>query len=136
MAHFRALNFCVWCYRGNIATPMWKDVDTSESSHINHLFSVLDELVFADNFTKLCTIEADLSRVIVTQPKAKGKGIFYKVHYDIILLFGMTEFKAQVAWRENVSGPLMLFHKTDIELILCVVFRELKNGKFFKLFLS
>ena len=55
---------------------------------------------------KLCTIVADLSRApILTVPKATGKGgYYYCVQYDIILLFGMTEFKAQLAWTENVSG--------------------------------
>ena len=89
------------------------------------MLSVLDELIFPENYTKLCTIEADLSRVpLLPRPKATGNGIFYSVNYDIILLFGMTELKAQVAWTENVSGPLMLFHPTDIGLILCVVYRE------------
>jgi hypothetical protein len=60
-------------------------------------------LYFADNYTKLCTIEADLSlAAVVTQPK--GEGNFYSVDYAIILLFGMTELKAQVAWTVNVSG--------------------------------
>lgn len=27
----------------------------------------------------------------------------YKVDYDIILMFGMTELKAQLCWKENVS---------------------------------
>jgi hypothetical protein len=53
----------------------------------------------------LCTIEADLSQApVLTQPKATGTGSFYSVKYDIILLFGMTELKAQVAWKENVGG--------------------------------
>ena len=52
----------------------------------------------------LCTIEADLSRApILARPKATGKGSFYLVKYDVILLFGMTELQAQVAWKENVS---------------------------------
>jgi len=34
-------------------------------------------------------------------PKAQGKGIFYRLHFDIVLLFGMTELKAQIAWKEN-----------------------------------
>ena len=79
---------------------------------------------FADNYTKLCTIEADLSRApILTQPKATGKEIFYTVHYDVILLFGTTELQAQLAWMENVSR-LHMFNPTDIGLILRVVFRE------------
>ena len=35
--------------------------------------------------------------------------MYYEVDYDIILLFGTTELKAQVAWKENVSGLNMLF---------------------------
>jgi hypothetical protein len=57
-----------------------------------------------DNYTKLCTIEVDLSRAVITQPKTKEKGRFYSVDYDIVLLFGMTELKAQVAWKVKVSG--------------------------------
>ena len=53
---------------------------------------------------------------MVTQRKSKGKGNFYTVDYDIILLFGMTELKAQVAWIVNVSGLHILFHPTDIGL--------------------
>jgi len=82
-ALFRALTFSVWCYRGNVVTPKWKDVDTN-------------------NYTKLCTIGIDLSGVpLLPQPKTTGQGSFYEVKYDIILLFGMTEFKAQIAWEEN-----------------------------------
>ena len=36
---FRCGSISVWCYRGNIATPKWKDVDTGESHLHNHLFS-------------------------------------------------------------------------------------------------
>ena len=87
----------------------------------------------ADNYTKLCTIEADLSRVpLLPQPKATGKGSFYKVDYEIILLFGMTELKAQIAWKEKVSDLHIWFNPTDIGLILPVVFREKRNGKFLK----
>ena len=69
-------------------------------------------IFYADNYTKLCTIEADLSRVpLHPKPKATGKGTFYRVDYDIVLLFGMTELKALVAWKENVSH--MLFYPID-----------------------
>jgi len=82
-ANFRSLGQSVWCYRGNVVTPKWKDVDTN-------------------NYTKLCEIEADLSQAcILTLPKVKGEGSFYSVDYDIILLFGMTELQAQLAWTEN-----------------------------------
>ena len=103
-------------------TPKWKDVDTGETHlRIFICLASLKSLYFADNYTKLCTIEADLSRAISTQPKVRGKGSFLRVSNDIILLFGMTELKAQVAWRENVSGRHILFHPTDIGLILRLV---------------
>ena len=64
---------------------------------------------FAANYTKLCTIEADLSGVpLLPQPKAVGQGTYYSVDYDFVLLLGMTELKAQIAWRENVSVSFIL----------------------------
>ena len=73
----------------------------------------------------LCTIEVGLSQLPSRpQPKATGSETFYEVHYDIVLLFGMTEFKAQVAWTENVSCLHMLFNPISFGFILRVVFRE------------
>ena len=64
----------------------------------------------------LCTIEADLSRApILNHPTIKGS---FFVEYSVILLFGMTEFKAQISWTENVSRLHMLFKPTDIEFII------------------
>jgi len=92
--------FFVWGYRGNVVTPKWMDIDT-------------------ENYTILCIIEVDLSQVpIRPQPKATGNGTFYKVDYDIILLFGMTEFIAQVAWYENgieKRSPTKIIYEPDSE---------------------
>jgi len=83
VADFKAGSFSVWCYRGTIEPPKWKDVDTN-------------------NYTKLCTIEADLSRVPLSpRPKTTGTGNFYRVDYDIVLLFGTTELQALIAWKEK-----------------------------------
>ena len=67
---------------------------------------------------------------MLPRPKAGGKGSVYRVDYDIILLLGMTELKAQLAWKEKVSVLRMSFNPTDFRLILRVVFREKRNGKF------
>jgi len=76
----------VWCYRGNVATPNWRDIDTN-------------------NYTKLCTIKVDLSQVSPHPvPKAKEKEIFFRFHFEIVLLFGLTELKAQVAWKKDVRN--------------------------------
>ena len=42
VAYFRGLRFSVWCYRGNVPSPKWKDVDTGESQFYNYLFSDSD----------------------------------------------------------------------------------------------
>ena len=92
------------------------------------------DIYFADSYHKLCTIEADLSRApILSIPKAKGRGKFYRVDYDIVLLFGMTELKAQLAWTENVSktSSYICFNFIDIFYFVLVFFyREKRFGKF------
>jgi hypothetical protein len=61
-----------------------------------------------ENYTKLCTIEVDLSQLPLSpRLRSSGQGIFYHVDYDIVLLFGLTELKAMVAWKENV-GPVLV----------------------------
>jgi hypothetical protein len=81
----------------------------------------------------LCIIEVDLSRApMLTKSKATGNGRFHSLGVDVILLFGMTEFTAQVAWIENVSSLHMLFKTINTWLILRVVFRGKRNGKFLK----
>ena len=39
-ADLRAFCSSIWCYRGNVMTPKWKDVDTSER-YLTIIFSVL-----------------------------------------------------------------------------------------------
>ena len=76
--------FFIWCYRGNEPTPKWKDIDT-------------------DGYTKLCCVEFDLSYLPLTpMTKAEASGVYYRVDYEIVLQFGLTELKAQAAWKENV----------------------------------
>lgn len=80
---FKGASFSVWCYRGAVASPKWKDVDTQ-------------------NYTKLCTIEVDLSHLPLSPRfKASGSGSFFRLDYDIVLMFGLTELKAVIAWKQN-----------------------------------
>ena len=57
-----------------------------------------------DNYTKLCTIVANHSKI----PMSLGarlvngtSGICYRIRFEVILLFGLTELKAQLAWKED-----------------------------------
>lgn len=71
------------------------------------LFLPADVMVDADNYTKICTIEVDLPHISLT-PRYKGKGErgqYFRLDYDLVLLFGLTELKAQVAWKDGVRVP-------------------------------
>ncbi|KAJ3521281.1 hypothetical protein NMY22_g12377 [Coprinellus aureogranulatus] len=53
------------------------------------------------SFPVLCTIEADISQVR-PQWRVSSVGVQYQIaHYDVVLLLGLTELKAQIAYFEN-----------------------------------
>jgi hypothetical protein len=57
-------------------------------------------------FPSLCEVSANVSRMkqsIRPRGRRKARDKFWVVEYDVILLFGSTELKAQIAWTENVS---------------------------------
>lgn len=98
----------VWAYRGELATPQWKDIDT-------------------DNYTKLCSIVVDLKHLapIADQYKRTGPDgtVFFRLHYKLILLFGLSELKAVFSWKENVSRMCVGIAMTDSN-ISCRVWKR------------
>ena len=69
-----------------------------------------------DNYTLLCTIEVDLSHLPLSRrSKCSGEGTYYRLDYELVLLFGLTEFKAAVAWKEKASPILVLFHSIYLQ---------------------
>ncbi|KAF9234835.1 hypothetical protein BU15DRAFT_78668 [Melanogaster broomeanus] len=77
---------CIVAYRGKLTAPAWVDVEPH-------------------SFTKLCTVHADTSKVIKSlwprRSKHSPTGNYYTIRCDVILLFGLTELKAQISWMEN-----------------------------------
>ncbi|KAF7309116.1 hypothetical protein MKEN_01113700 [Mycena kentingensis (nom. inval.)] len=70
-------------YRGDDEFPQWVDVD-------------------ADNYSILCTVKADTSSLAQSlTPRFSASGMYYQLDFDIVLSFGLTELKAQIAWNEN-----------------------------------
>ncbi|KAF9523699.1 hypothetical protein CPB83DRAFT_862504 [Crepidotus variabilis] len=69
----------LWCYRGDDVAPKWMDTDF-------------------DCFTNLCTLRATMSPQ--RRVNSSGKS-YYKITYDVVLLFGLTELKAFIEWEEN-----------------------------------
>ena len=65
---------------------------------------------YTENFAKICTIDIDLSRLPLNPlSKPFGGGRYYRLDYDIVLLFGLTELKALIAWKQNVRFLLITF---------------------------
>ncbi|KAL0573590.1 hypothetical protein V5O48_008367 [Marasmius crinis-equi] len=70
-------------YRGSKQYPKWTDVDSA-------CYSVL------------CTVKADTLETSKTLSNRFGpNGNYFVLEFDIILLFGLTELKAQIAWTEQ-----------------------------------
>ncbi|KAF9444529.1 hypothetical protein P691DRAFT_736332 [Macrolepiota fuliginosa MF-IS2] len=76
----RNLEMDILCYRGNLSPDRCQYMDDDKG-----------------NFLKLCTIRANLANVPI--PRCSGpRGVYYEATLDIVLLFGVTELKAQIAW--------------------------------------
>ncbi|KAG1903416.1 uncharacterized protein F5891DRAFT_1019283 [Suillus fuscotomentosus] len=75
----------IMCYKGALQEPRWLDTEP---------FS----------FATLCTIHADLhelSRTLRPKRSASHQSKYYEFEFDVIILFGHTELKAQISWKEK-----------------------------------
>jgi hypothetical protein len=97
------------CYRGTSTNPRWRNDDAGvfRTRVVNpaHADAMLDM------YSTLCYIEADTSQICRTLKPRRSSGAgrpYYSIHYDVIVLFGLTELKAQIAWQEQVRSPIHL----------------------------
>ncbi|KAJ7511445.1 hypothetical protein B0H11DRAFT_1955126 [Mycena galericulata] len=77
-------------------TPQWIDVDP-------------------ECYQVICKIEADTSRLTKYPTRRRGvpNSDFFELRFDVILSFGLTELKAQIAWLENgveKRGPAQILY--------------------------
>ncbi|KAL1725512.1 hypothetical protein EV714DRAFT_221156 [Schizophyllum commune] len=82
-----AISAPIQVYRGNIHHPSWTDVD-------------------AANFGVLCTVKADVTAAVsrlVPRRRADSR-TYFQLEYEVVLLFGLTELKAQLRWFANVCS--------------------------------
>lgn len=85
-----------------------------------------------DNFSLMCTIKTDLSRAKPETRKVNGKTV-YRIDLELILLFGLTEMQAQVAWKEKVRvRSFYVLTLTGSEYLFLVFFRVLRSGETFR----
>ncbi|KAJ7704328.1 hypothetical protein B0H17DRAFT_1039291 [Mycena rosella] len=82
-------------YSGVDEDPQWVDIDP-------------------DKYSVLCTVHADTSKLANNLQRLTGRlGTYYQLNFEVILAFGLTELKAQIAWVENdveKRGPAELVY--------------------------
>lgn len=61
---------------------------------------MVDAELFTDQYSTLCTVETDISTC--TPQYNLHPRPHYTFSFELILLFGVTELKAQIAWMEHV----------------------------------
>jgi hypothetical protein len=86
------------------------------SMKVFHLSIILTRVladIRADMYSTLCYVHADTSQIAKTLKPVRshspsGDGVYFRMSFDIILSFGLTEFKAQIGWMEDVSHIIYL----------------------------
>ncbi|KXN81407.1 Heat shock 70 kDa protein 12A [Leucoagaricus sp. SymC.cos] len=90
----------ILCYRGTFLSPQFIDKDP-------------------ENFHQVITINADTSSLVNQARLCTGlSGNYYELEYDIVMLFGLTELKVQLAWKEDGTerrSPAEVVFDTEIE---------------------
>jgi len=93
----RSISSEIKCYRGLSKDPQWTDIEP-------------------DMFSTMCTVKADVGELVKTLHPQRGLtgDLYYQLGFDIILIFGLTELKAQLAWMENGKekrGPATIVYE-------------------------
>lgn len=109
---------------GKTLIQVWKaPLSANELTHF-----VLE--CYIDNFTQLCVVIVDLSHLPLEPLISHKNETYYHVKYDVVLMFGLTEVTAQVAWKEDVS---FLLECNNLELLsngtYLTLFRASRSGK-------
>ncbi|KAF9231960.1 hypothetical protein BU15DRAFT_81773 [Melanogaster broomeanus] len=97
-SQFTSIQTSFLAYRGSLLSPAWMDKEPA-------------------SFTKLCTVIADTSSLInsMRPQRSLNGGTYYSLNVDVILLFGLTELKAQISWQDKgveMRSPASIVYDT------------------------
>ena len=84
-------------YTGDSAVPEWEDAEPGRVFNFPWYF-VRSAQTSKDKFETLCHVKADVSSAPYTSKLTETGQLGYKRKYDVILLVGLTELKAQIGW--------------------------------------
>lgn len=92
-------------YRGKYEDPTWL-LGNDSGKPLLLTNTVTREYVkwLEAMFSTHCTVTAEMPQVVKTDTPRRGLDgrEYYYQEYNIIVLFGLTELKAQICWMENV----------------------------------
>lgn len=55
-----------------------------------------------ENYYQFLTLFADLSAILPDRQVDPSGRIYYRIKYEVVILFGLTELEAYIQWLENV----------------------------------
>ena len=84
--------------------PVWVDVDPRAYSSY---FVLLHLIVRLENYSTACTVEVDTTSLPVQTTTSATGARHFEIRFEVILLFGLTELQAQIAYRQNVRRDLL-----------------------------
>ena len=87
-------------YTGALTAPEWEDVEPGRVFNFPRYLVKMTRSE-KDKFETLCRVKADISSAPYTTNCAAPGRTGYRRVYDIILLMGLTELKAQVSWIDS-----------------------------------
>ena len=98
-------------------------------------------MTLAEYFYDACEVTADLGSFKQhLKPRQGGRGEYYRFELDVVLLFGLTELKAQIAWMENVgdsqevSGHVLTGvcreWKLGVQRVSCMILRRFGRSRY------
>ncbi|KAF9234840.1 hypothetical protein BU15DRAFT_78674 [Melanogaster broomeanus] len=92
LSHCGSIQVDIVAYRGKLSHPCWVDAER-------------------DSYTTLCSVRADTSKLAQSmQPYylPDTGATYYSILLYVVLLFGLTELKAQISWMDKGWGVLAL----------------------------
>jgi hypothetical protein len=93
----------IMCYKGDLQDPKWLDIEGCTASRCWTRLTLTSSNLAS--FSTLCTIHPDLSelsRTLSPQKSAIDQSDYYRIDFEVIILFGQTELKAQISWKHKV----------------------------------
>ena len=98
----------VFKYTGARSTPEWIDIERGSVFRFSDFFG--GDSSRTEKFETLCNVQADLSTAPYQTKYGKSGKICYTRNFSVILLVGLTELKAQIAWVDSTTVSFRRFN--------------------------